>query len=309
MECNRLLYNRHPMITPNRLHKRLIFRKSWHADNSFFLDDPGAVDYMVIAGSPEWRIGTRMDDLFRFILEHSIPCAFLAVGAGSGGAFTIDDGKHMLLRKVLGSCCELLTVRDREAMKALSSHEPHLMPCTALYAARTHRKRTGSGEVGLVYQNCTQRFNSVNPAAHACLVTEYRRILEAVPDARVICHTNTDFLAARGEFPGARTFYSALSEDYEAIFDPCDFVVGPRVHGSGLAASLGIPNILVHHSARGLTGWGFRSLAAAPGDDLLEMMRGVDISQESQALIEWKTEWMEKNLELLRKRTSLLEQG
>lgn len=293
------------MITPNHPHKRVLFRRSWRADNSFYLDDPDSVDYLVIAGSPEWRIGTRMEDLFRFVTANGTPCSFLAVGAGSGGAFGIDDGAHRLLREVLKENCELLTVRDEEAFKALSRYRPELMPCTALYAAGNQRVRTGAGPAGLVYQNCTQRFNSVSAQAHDYMVSQYRAILEAFPDTGIICHTNTDFVAANRVFPGAEVRYSAFSEDYEAIFDSFDLVIGPRVHGAGLAASLGIPGILVRHSARGLTGWGFRSVPAEIGDDLLEMMKGVDIEDESRALVEWKREWMDRSLSLLGSGTSL----
>lgn len=286
LHYNPLLYNRHPMITPNRLPKRLAFRRSWHSDNSFYLDDPEAVDYMIIAGSPEWRIGGRMEALFEYVLENGIPCAFLAVGAGSGGAFTVEDRRHGLLRRVLDNCCELLTVRDREAEKALAAWSPRLLPCTALFSASTQKRRTGPGVVGLVFQNGTQRFNSVRPDVFDYLAGQYRGILQEYPDCRVICHTCADFLEARRTLPRADIRYSALAEDFEGIYDACDVVVGPRVHGAGLAASLGIPSILVQHSARGLTGWGFRAVPASPGDDLLAMIRGIDVEQESLKLLE-----------------------
>lgn len=301
---NRLLYNRHPMITPNRLPKRLLFRRSWQSDNSFYLDDPAAVDYLIIAGSPEWRIGGRMEALFRFVIGNGIPCAFLAVGAGSGGAFSVDDREHRLLRQVLESRCELVTVRDRAAECALKSYDPHLFPCTALFASRSQKLRTGPGLVGLVFQNCTRRFNSVNPATYEYLVQQYRRVMSRHPSV-LICHTCADFTAARREFPEADIRYSALAEDFEAIFDQCDIVAGPRVHGSGLAASLGIPNILVQHSARGMTGWGFLSVAAKPGDDLCAMMDGLDVRAESERLLEWKNMWLGRTMDLVRTGTSL----
>ncbi len=304
VKYNRLLYNRHPMITPNRFSKRLLFRRSWHSDNSFYLDDPAAVDYMIIAGSPEWRIGGRMEALFRFIIDNRVPCAFIAVGAGSGGAFSVDGKDHHLLRAVLESSCELVTVRDKAAECALKSYDPHLLPCTALFASRTQRLRTAPGVVGLVFQNCTQRFNSVNPATYGYLLAQYRRIMTEY-SCVVICHTCADFIAARRAFPDADTRYSAFAEDYEAIFDACDLVVGPRVHGSGLAASLGIPNVLVQHSARGLTGWGFLSVIAKPGDDLPAVIDRVDVKSESERLLEWKRMWLERTMDLIRGRTSL----
>jgi hypothetical protein len=304
VKYNRLLYNRHPMITPNRLSKRLLFRRSWHADNSFHLDDQAAVDYMVIAGSPEWRIGGRMEALFRFVIGNRVPCAFLAVGAGSGGAFNVDGRDHRLLRAVLDSSCELVTVRDKAAESALSGYDPHLLPCTALFASRTQRLRIAPGVVGLVFQNCTQRFNSVTPATYEYLLFQYRRIMAQYPCV-LICHTCADFIAARRAFPDADTRYSALAEDYEAIFDACDIVVGPRVHGSGLAASLGIPNVLLQHCARGLTGWGFLSVTARPGDDLLALVDRIEVKSHSERLLEWKRSWLERTVDLVRERTSL----
>ncbi len=305
LRYNRLLYNRHPMITPNRLPKRLAFRRSWHSDNSFYLDDPEAVDYMIIAGSPEWRIGGRMEALFEYVLKNRIPCAFLAVGAGSGGAFTVDDDRHRLLRRVMDSHCELLTVRDREAEKALGSWSPRLLPCTALFSAKTQRPRTGPEVVGLVFQNRHQRFNSVRPEVADYLTEQYDRLLREYPGALVICHTCADFLEARRAFPGADVRYSALAEDYESIYDACDLVAGPRVHGAGLAASLGIPGILVQHSARGLTGWGFRAVPADPGDDLSAMIRGIDVERESRKLLEWKEHWARITIDLLASETSV----
>lgn len=292
------------MITPNRLFKRLLFRRSWHSDNSFYLDDPAAVDYMMIAGSPEWRIGGRMEALFRFVMENRVPCAFLAVGAGSGGTFSVEGRDHQLLRAVLESSCELVTVRDKAAECALRDYDPHLLPCTALFASRTQRLRTAPGILGLVFQNCTQRFNSVNPATYGYLLMQYQRIMAEHPCV-LICHTCADFIAARRAFPDAEIRYSALAEDYEAIFDACDIVVGPRVHGSGLAASLGIPNVLLQHSARGLTGWGFLSVIARPGDDLLALVDGIEVKSESERLLEWKRSWLERTVELVRERTSL----
>ncbi|MCK7510199.1 MAG: hypothetical protein MZV70_43275 [Desulfobacterales bacterium] len=238
LSYNRLLYNRHPMITPNRLPKRILFRRSWHSDNSFYLDDPGAADYMIIAGSPEWRIGGRMEALFRFVLENSVPCAFLAVGAGSGARSAWTAIRMNCCAEFWGAPGELVTVRDENAGLALGAYGPKLPPCTALFAAKSNRLRTGPGVVGLVFQNCTQRFNSVSPATHAQLVGQYRKIMERHGSCRVICHTATDFTAALQAFPGADIRYSALAEDYEGIYDACDFVIGPRVHGSGMAASL-----------------------------------------------------------------------
>ena len=181
-------------------------------------------------------------------------------------------------------------------------------PATALHGPVLRgyqRLRTGPGVVGLVFQNSSQRFNSVRPEISEYLAGQYRRILREYPDCRVICHTCADFLEARRTLPLADVRYSALAEDYEGIFDACDVVVGPRVHGAGLAASLGIPSILVQHSARGLTGWGFRAVPANPGDDLLGMIRGIDVEGESRKLMEWKEHWSRVTVGLLASGTTL----
>ncbi|TGP52316.1 polysaccharide pyruvyl transferase family protein, partial [bacterium M00.F.Ca.ET.229.01.1.1] len=41
------------------------------------------------------------------------------------------------------------------------------------------------------------------------------------------------------------------------IYSQFDLVVGPRVHGVGVAASLGVPGIAISHDSRGSTTKGF----------------------------------------------------
>jgi len=70
IKFNTIIYNRHPSINPPptfRRHRWSKLEKYPNMDNSFFLDIPAAVDYVIIAGSPEWTGGQRMDRLFNYI--------------------------------------------------------------------------------------------------------------------------------------------------------------------------------------------------------------------------------------------------
>lgn len=306
LKYNKLMYNRHPMITPLTTFRRLAFRKMHHSDNSFFLDTEHLVDYIIIAGSPEWRIGRRMRDLFHFALTENVRTSFLAIGAGSPGAFEIHSGKkHDMLKKVLSEVCELLTVRDEYSFEAMKSYHPILSCCTALFASKIERTRKHLGKIGLVFQNCTQRYNSVSVPAFRYLTEQYQWMIKHFGGCELICHTMHDVVAAKQTFPDAVIRYSAFSEDFLNIYDEFDLIIGPRVHGAGMASSLGIPNIIVQHSGRTPTAKGFKSKIVKLGTELKSEIDHIDIEGLSEELIRWKKQKEAEYLELLKTRTTL----
>ena len=65
---------------------------------------------------------------------------------------------------------------------------------------------------------------------------------------------------------GWECFYSFSARDYFEMYDACDLVISPRVHGCGMAASLGIPSIAIPHDGRISTVSGFGAMVAKVGE-------------------------------------------
>jgi hypothetical protein len=61
---------------------------------------------------------------------------------------------------------------------------------------------------------------------------------------------------------GKDVLYSAYAEDYAGLFDRFDVVLSTRIHGCGIASSLGIPNVLIPHDGRSQTALKFGSCVA-----------------------------------------------
>ncbi len=88
---------------------------------------------------------------------------------------------------------------------------------------------------------------------YAELIAQYRDRCEI----SFVCHYAEELPLAQRDFPGFPVTYSYDSRDYYDLYGGADFVVGPRVHGIGVSASMGIPGVALVHNARGTTCAGF----------------------------------------------------
>ena len=101
--------------------------------------------------------------------------------------------------------------------------------------------------------------------------------------------------------------YSYDSKDYIDIYNKFDLVIGGRVHGIGMSASLGIPGIMIKHDSRSSTTDGFLATSINIGtsvNDIVEIIeaKSKNIENESKKLNEHKKETMSKYLEILKER-------
>ena len=273
---NPIIYNRHPDIrsstgdlemfrtsslTGEALHNieaRLIEAnvKFDFFDNSFKPRmSPAILDLAVIAGTPEWCSG-RMVEFYAAVRNSGAPLLILGVG----GDFDPYDPSYVeVIRKA-----RVVTVRDAHTRDSLAAHglAPELLPCPALLAALTQKRVAEVRRIGLIYQATaaeTVMWNGCNPRAHERLLRliETARQVGAGLEFEVVCHGVDEIALAMRDLPGLPVRYSYDSADYLDIYARYDLVVGSRVHGVGLAASLGVPGVALVHDRRGTTCEGF----------------------------------------------------
>lgn len=281
-----VLWNRHPNVHPR---PRLYARKLWKTylqpayDNSFYLDVDGAIDYVVFAGSPEWAAGNKVDPVLEYIVRNGIRASFIGVGA-VGSVPEISD----LLATVLGAHTDLIVTRDANALEAVRRFpRAHQDVCPALFSAPPDRvrKREKLGRLGIVIQATRTPWQSIPEGVEAALRPQFDQ-LAGKYEVEYVAHYVDDWKFAHERGIEGRTHYSSFSEDYVDIYDRFDAVVSTRVHGAGMAASLGIPSIVVNHDGRGVTGEGFLAPVASHRANLVEAVAHIDVSTRSAELLE-----------------------
>lgn len=279
-DYNAIIFNRNPDVR-SCFQDKQIFKRSkvpldfWNSsetisleanlkfgffDNSLKPDmDCSFVDWVVLAGTPEWCNG-KMYDLYASVIRHKLPLMILGVGGNC-------DIYHPSFREVIGKA-KVFTVRDQSTYDAThrEGFDSTLMPCPALFSAPSSRQRLirGVRKVALIYQASRDEsviWNGFSPIAHQAMLEIYRNLIDARPDLRfeMVCHYADEVPLAVRDFPKLPLRYSYDAEDYMNIYASFDFVVGSRVHGLGIAASLGIPGVALIHDSRGSTCEGFLS--------------------------------------------------
>jgi hypothetical protein len=308
VDFNSVLYNRHPSISPShalvqwqpRLKHLLNPKKRINQDNSFFLDETGLIDYVIFAGTPEWHMGPRAVPLIKYVLENKLPCAFLGVGAP--GAFV----PHERTARVLKEQAELVIARDTDCYNSVAAFSnTYHENCPALFSASTEGLRPGLNKLGIVIQDCRMLNHGLSKEIFDYCMKEYAELVKAY-DVEFIAHYIDDFKLARRLFPDVPCHYSSFAEDFEDFFKRFDLIVSTRVHGNGMASSLGIPNILIRHDGRGETGRLFGSVLTGGHESLKPLIDGIDVRETSRKLLAYKAEKKERWLELLRRHVSFL---
>jgi len=104
-------------------------------------------------------------------------------------------------------------------------------------------------------------------------------------EVKYIAHYIDDLATAPA---GATVHYSGLAADYYWIYDPCDVLVSPRLHGCGIAASLGIPSICLAHDKRGVAAELFGSLVVTSPENVDALIDQHDWKARSQNVLDIK---------------------
>lgn len=301
LDYNPVIYNRHPGVTPRKYtRKHRWSRAEWlpHVDNSFILDEPGMVDYVIFAGTPEWFGGARVDPLLRYVRENKVRCAFLGVGVHKERPFSED------LVAILNEQCDLITARDPLCYEMVRSYpNSHREVCPALFSAPESSLRTAVNKVGIVIQDSATKHHSIPDDVAREMDRQFARLEEAF-EVGYVAHYIDDYKLARRQ--GKNVLYSGYSEDFAKIFGSFDVVISTRVHGCGMSSSLGVPNAIIPHDGRYATAEGFKSHIAQPGEDLVAWIRGLDVEAKSSELIAHRDERFAAFQSLLKRHLSIL---
>ena len=158
-------------------------------------------------------------------------------------------------------------------------------------------------------------FNRISDEASAYLNALYRTILKTFGkeiEVELVCHCIDELAEARREFPDLVTHYHYDAKEYFDIYRSFDLVIGHRVHGLGLAASLAVPGILIQHDQRGDTARGFQAKVFSlqtPGEAILDEISALHdrLEDESRLLLEHKRKTWRDYVSLVKQRAEVLE--
>jgi hypothetical protein len=319
---NSIIYNRNPQVhgSFDFLNPLIKFNKNFrgrdliraflrvdHLDNSFGPRNTlKHIDRIYIAGSPEWAT-RRLIPLYKYLSHNVPPVAFVGIGAWKEFRWENLSAKvQELLRNA-----DLVTVRDYYTYSHLSPHlEARLMPCTALFSASNIRPFTHCDQIGLIYSSAIGPVGNVVSAGAENQINQFfSRLQDALPGKKfsIICHYIDELDRAQEQFPNLDIFYCYDAREYESLYRKFDVVVGGRVHGIAMAASLGIPAWGISHDVRGSTMKGFgcnvvqvNELDAAAMTDLVARMTSSDYLAEFSAnILQHKARWFEEYQKIL----------
>lgn len=233
------------------------------------------VDWVVLAGTPEWCSG-RVADLYASIIKHSRPVMILGVG---GGCDIYQESFREVIHKA-----KIFTVRDAATLAAVTAQgfRARMMPCPALLCTPNERQIDEVRRIGLIYQATAREtviWNGFSQEAYDYMSELFQLLHEekaAKLSFEVVCHYIDEIPLARRDFPHLDVIYSYDAADYSDIYSRYDVVVGSRVHGIGMAAALGIPGVALVHDSRGSTCGGFLAEMVPIGQGLREAVAAVD---------------------------------
>lgn len=319
---NAIVYNRNPDLHTTRVFtKNLVIDRpekpnitlnladalkdvTWKYDNSWRpARDLSAIDYCVFAGTPEW-MGSMVSPLVHALLGSDIPICYLGIGSFEGTSnmrfdqIGADDVRALTRAQVI-------TVRDQNTAKMLSPLNPVFLPCPALFAAPAATIRKEKIKVALCMQGHAPGYQQrINENTYQYTLTLFKALSRKY-DCSLICHYIDEVQQLQDEFHGIIPIrYSYDARDYIDIYDEYDACVTTRVHGAGLCSSLGIPSIVISHSARSETVHGFLAdtvdIDTQSTADVLEMFAALSVEEKSRALIRHKNSVKEEYLQLLR---------
>jgi hypothetical protein len=208
----------------------------------------------VVAGSPEYA-GPRDWNFYEHIIKNSLPLVVL--GAGS-----IPDAPAPFVAEAL-SKAKVFTVRD-EAMlsKPLAADwNAKYMPCPALLSADSSKEKQVCAvkKIALVLgapYGKSVVWNCISSDFFERVLPLYREMTRRY-DCTFVAFYIDEIALLHRLFPDTEILYSYNAQDYFDIFRRFDFVVSTRVHGCGIASSIGIPSIGIGHDFRAGTVKGF----------------------------------------------------
>lgn len=313
---NPIIYNRNPQTRrarkydivkaiDNLLGKDFIEK---FLDNS--VKDRPEMDYadmVVFAGSPEWR-GRRMTKLYTSINKYQLPSVFL--GLGTSGPFQFTEEHFSQDELNVFNKAKLITCRDQVCYEGLKAAGAHQLPCPALFSSPTYRHVKQVKKIGILYgTNSAVACNNVSNETYNFMMKNYRAMLNELSseyEFEFIAHYIDELSDFRKDFPDHTLRYSFDAKDYRDIFAEYDLIVGYRVHGIGMCASMGTPGIMIAHDPRASTVKGFLAdmvdLNCTTEDFVKTVKTAIEeVAERSEKLIEHRQATEKKYLNLLGK--------
>lgn len=260
---NTFIYNRNPDVRSTEvinLKSRfgLVFNDNSLKPNT----NCSFIDLVVFAGTPEW-CNDVCQNLYEQIIRYNLPTIFIGIGSNS---------KHLspAVKEVLSKSL-YFSFRDAkfQTVDSAQNYLPKTVykPCPAMQCVKLGgEKRISSVKaVGLVYAVNLQKSvvnNCVSDDVYIFIKRLYTGLINKYGHKYkfyILCHYIDEVSDAHSTFTDNEVLYSFDSAGYASIYSNCDLIISPRVHGCGLASSLGIPSISVQHDIRGTTTEGFLS--------------------------------------------------
>ena len=244
-----------------------------------------SIDAVVFAGTPEWMV-YKLLPLYEKLAAYQGPIIFLGVGFHEGfeqiGSYA---AVHDIYKRIFKKA-DVFAVRDSNLLEFVKPEiKATLLPCPALLCAEQHSLRQKVKKIGFSLQ-APQNAARVNfvPDDIYNYSLDLLKALSNHYEVEVVCHWIEDLICLQrdlGDQFNLRYSYDAC--DYLDIYDNYDLVISTRVHGSAMAASLGIPTFTISHSARTDTVKGFLSTIISPANPIADVVQAVGSMAPDQA--------------------------
>jgi hypothetical protein len=277
-----VIYNKSPQTTA--LFERFNFWKSaapsslvssldfalnvGHYDNSLKKShDLSMFDAVVFAGSPGW-FGGRLTPMYDRLVDYSGKVLFLGLGVPNK-QLKLSDNERAVLGRSMVFC------RNAELVDSLGDLgvSARYLPCPALLSSPFERDRPTELElVGLGFNSPTShKYQRISPEKYGLQAQLFDYMLDNY-ECEIVCHYVDELEEAGRTYGSQRVRYAYDAADYPALYGRYDFVLSSRVHGCGMASSVGVPNAAIGHDARAGTVDGFNSMRAESLGQFAELM-------------------------------------
>jgi len=279
-------------------------RLGFFSNSVKFDSDMSFAALAVLAGSPEWAT-PRCWSFYDHVFRNRLPL----VGLGLG---TMPDRLPGFIHEALRSA-KLLTTRSKRLATSDVARQYGIgyLPCPALLSAPNSRQVSEVRRVGVVlgapYRDAVWA-NGLDPeffdrvcAGLDALIAHHRGLVEF----DFVAHYIDEISVIRDRFPDHEVRYSFDAAEYYDIFNDYGLVVSTRVHGCGIAASLGIPSISLGHDFRSDTTSGFLATQVDLDDDPSVLLAAFDevagnVSEVSTNLLAHRQATLDEYVEQLR---------
>ncbi|QIQ22410.1 polysaccharide pyruvyl transferase family protein [Zophobihabitans entericus] len=316
---NAIIFNRTPQIRRDQHYvganwlRRFMYKhgREKYMDNTIFWDNSvktgkelDYADLVIFAGSPEWR-GDRLKELYSAILKYHLPAYFLGLGA----AGDLDFNQFSEDEKIVLSNAKLITARDEYCNEQLSCVNSHYLPCPALFSSPSYKVVKEVKKVGLLYgSDLAVTNNNISTDTYNFMKRVYAKLLDKYEEKyefEFVAHYIDELPLFKKDYPDKTIRYSYDSKDYLDIFADYDLIIGHRVHGIGMCASMGTPGIMIAHDRRATTVKGFLAdmvTIDSSEEDFLHIVEKAieEVETRSEALIKHRLETEKRYLDLLK---------